>query len=91
MPTTDNDTHWLLRIGSGTAILGAVFAGDRHRHHPDAETYDSSMHLCLCGHNADHHLVGFFVVWKLQSRDGRCTQCECTALSEDRGELADGS
>jgi hypothetical protein len=54
------------------------------RHHAltdPAETYDSSQHRCVCGHGADHHLVGYFLSWKLRPHDARCTQCECVAFT----------
>lgn len=63
------------------------------RHHAladPAETYDSSRHLCVCGHDADHHLVGFFLVRKLRRHDARCTECGCVAFAfrDHQGELA---
>jgi hypothetical protein len=60
------------------------------RHHAladPAETYDSSGHVCVCGHSADQHFTGFFLVWKLEPHDVRCGRCECSAFRERSGEL----
>jgi hypothetical protein len=45
-----------------------------------------SLSDCVCGHNADEHFTGFFLVWKLERHDVRCGQCECSAFRERSGE-----
>jgi hypothetical protein len=54
-----------------------------------AETYDSSRHRCVCGHSADEHLLGLFLVWQLEPHDAGCDECECTAFREHQGALVD--
>jgi hypothetical protein len=71
------------RLASGyVAYLECRDCAPRHHALADpAETYDSSRHVCVCGHGADHHLVGFFLIWKLRPHNARCTQCECVAFT----------
>jgi hypothetical protein len=79
------------RVDDGYVIyLACMHCESRHHALVDpAETYDSSKHLCVCGHSADNHLIGSFVIWKLEPHDGRCTKCECTAFSERQHERVD--
>lgn len=72
------------RIDAGYVVyLECRDCASRHHAKSDpAETYDSSQHRCVCGHSADEHFTGFFLVWQLQPHAARCGQCECTAFSE---------
>ena len=80
------------RVDAGHVVhLTCRQCSPRHQALADpAETYDSSRHLCVCGHDADHHLVGFFLVWKLRRHDARCTECGCVAFAfrDHQGELS---
>ncbi len=41
----------------------------------------------LRAHSADQHLLGSFVIWRLEPHDGRCTECECTTFGENPTQL----
>jgi len=79
------------RLDDGYVIyLRCMHCQPRHQALEDpAETDDSSRHLCVCGHSADQHLLGPFVVWRLESHDGRCTECACTIFRESQTQLVD--
>lgn len=72
------------RLDDGYVIyLTCMHCQPRHRALEDpAETYNSSKHLCVCGHSADQHLLGPFVIWRLEPHGGRCTKCECNTFRE---------
>jgi hypothetical protein len=79
------------RIDAGYVVyLECRDCASRHHAKADpAETYDSSQHRCVCGHSADEHFTGFFLVWQLQPHAARCGQCECTAFSEHQSKPVD--